>query len=60
MAGLGAGRCSVRLGRGSEARIALREARRRFEALGARPALIESDALLQAADAMCDEIPHGV
>lgn len=46
MAELGAGRCLVQLGKGTEAEIPLRAARERFASLGAAPALEEVDSLL--------------
>jgi hypothetical protein len=47
---LGRGRCLLALGRAPEAAQPLREAREIFARLGARPALEETDALLEQVD----------
>jgi hypothetical protein len=44
---LGAGRCLIGLGRSGEAQPGLRDARELFARLGATPALVETDALLE-------------
>ncbi|MBV9047187.1 MAG: hypothetical protein JOY58_02905 [Solirubrobacterales bacterium] len=49
---LGQGRCLVALGRSSEASDLIRAARKVFNALGAAPALSETDALMQRASAL--------
>jgi tetratricopeptide (TPR) repeat protein len=52
MAQLGTGRCLVALGRAADAAGPLREARRTFGSLGARPFLSEADSLLEQATAL--------
>jgi hypothetical protein len=49
---LGQGRCLVAIGRPAEASVPLQQARDVFTELGAKPAVAETDALLERATAL--------